>query len=166
MRVYVHNTPASKPRTALTRTACKVTWRRGPVHAPLTLSQSPPCHRLAYPRHADANTSSLPQHQLWSDDHPPSTSSKHRGLDCNPKHIFSLEFSCTVGFSSKALQSSSPVTSGSSSPNIHISNNIGAWRNMYNTDLLTSLSNGISNMNPARKRPSRNPTGKPGGTIP
>ena len=38
MRVYVRNTPASKPRTKLIRTACKVTWSHGPVHAPLTLS--------------------------------------------------------------------------------------------------------------------------------
>ena len=166
MRVYVHNTPASKPRTELTKTACKVTWRRGPVHAPLTFSQSPPCHRLAYPRHADANTSPLPQHQLRSDDTHPQPLPNIGDKIANPKHIFSLEFSCRVGISSKAQQSSSPVTSGSSSPNIHISNNIGAWRNMYNTDLLTSLSNGISNMNPARKRPSRNPTGRPGGTIP
>ena len=113
------------------------TWRRGPVHAPLAPSQPPPCDgQLAYPRHADANTSSLHQHRLQGDDHQPSTSSKHRGGDSKPKTPCYTRCARVVLLSRTLFRSppGPPVTSRSSSPIIRNSINISAWSNTNNSD--------------------------------
>ena len=73
----------------------------------LDLSQPPSCHvQVASPQHADANTSSLHQHEPRCVDHRPSFLFHTRGRD---KEQGLLEFFCLIGLFSNSHQAPQPT---------------------------------------------------------